>query len=262
MSALTGAALSLAAALVIAPDSPRRRLAPHRARTALRRAGRVVVPVSAGAVLVWAGPFIAVAAALLGGTLWIRRRRRSAQRRYLRDGTAMAEALEMLTAELRVGSHPVQGFAAVAREAAGQVGAGFQAVAARALLGADVSAGLRAAAQHSARGRDWERMAVFWALAADHGLAVAALMRAAQRDIIERQRFDARVEAGMAGARATTAILAGLPVVGILLGQAMGAAPVAFLIGGGAGGWLLVGGVVLACCGLLWADHITSGAVA
>jgi tight adherence protein B len=33
---------------------------------------------------------------------------------------------------------------------------------------------------------------------------------------------------------------------------------VTFLLSGGAGGWLLVIGVALACSGLLWSDHITA----
>ena len=79
----------------------------------------------------------------------------------------------------------------------------------------------------------------------------------AQRDIVERRRFTARVESGLAGARATATILAGLPLLGVLLGQLIGARPLAFLLGGGVGGWLLVIGVVLICLGLTWADRIT-----
>jgi tight adherence protein B len=84
-------------------------------------------------------------------------------------------------------------------------------------------------------------------------------MQTAQRDIVERERFTARVSAGMAGARATAAVLAGLPAVGLLLGQLIGADPVGFLLGGGAGDWLLVVGVTLACAGLMWSDRITDG---
>jgi tight adherence protein B len=100
-------------------------------------------------------------------------------------------------------------------------------------------------------------LAVCWQLASDHGLAIATLMRAAQRDIAERQRFSARVSSSMAGARATAAILAGLPVLGVLLGQLIGARPLSFLLSGHAGGWLLVVGSTLACVGLLWSDRIT-----
>ncbi|WP_414625859.1 type II secretion system F family protein, partial [Mycobacterium tuberculosis] len=124
-------------------------------------------------------------------------------------------------------------------------------------LGADVTAGLLAAARSSALPAYWERLAVCWQLGSDHGLAIASLMRAAQRDVAERQRFSARVSAGMAGARASAAILAILPLLGVLLGQLIGARPLSFLLTGRVGGWLLVVGLTLACAGLLWSDRIT-----
>ena len=64
----------------------------------------------------------------------------------------------------------------------------------------------------------------------------------------------------MAGARATAAILASLPLLSVLMGQLIGARPIAFLLGGHAGGWLLVGGLGLVCAGLLWSDRITDRA--
>ena len=70
-----------------------------------------------------------------------------------------------------------------------------------------------------------------------------------------RQRFSTQVAAKLAGARATATILAALPVLGVLLGQLIGAHPLRFLLG--AGGWLLVAGTTLACGGLLWSDRIT-----
>lgn len=114
-----------------------------------------------------------------------------------------------------------------------------------------------AAARSSALPAYWERLAVCWQLGSDHGLAIASLMRAAQRDVAERQRFSARVSAGMAGARASAAILAILPLLGVLLGQLIGARPLSFLLTGRVGGWLLVVGLTLACAGLLWSDRIT-----
>jgi tight adherence protein B len=160
-----------------------------------------------------------------------------------------------------VGAHPVRAFSVAAAETgATEVGATLRAVAARARLGADVAAGLRAAAAESGLVPHWERLAVCWQLAGEHGLAMSALMRTAQHDIAERQRFSARVHAGMAGARATAAILAGLPVLGVLLGQLLGAAPVRFLLGGHAGGGLLLAGMTLVCVGLLWSDRITDSA--
>lgn len=170
---------------------------------------------------------------------------------------AMEAALELVVGELRAGAHPVRAFSIAADETGGPVAVALRAVAARARLGADVTAGLLAAARSSALPAYWERLAVCWQLGSDHGLAIASLMRAAQRDVAERQRFSARVSAGMAGARASAAILAILPLLGVLLGQLIGARPLSFLLTGRVGGWLLVVGLTLACAGLLWSDRIT-----
>jgi len=51
--------------------------------------------------------------------------------------------------------------------------------------------------------------------------------------------------------------LAGLPVLGVALGQLMGADPLRILLGGGLGGILLLIGTALGCAGLLWTDAIT-----
>jgi len=56
-------------------------------------------------------------------------------------------------------------------------------------------------------------------------------------------------------------VLAGLPLLGVGLGELVGADPVSFLLSGGFGGWLLVIGVILACAGLLWSDRITAQAL-
>jgi tight adherence protein B len=106
----------------------------------------------------------------------------------------------------------------------------------------------------------WERLAVCWGLAQDYGLSIATLMQTAHRDVVERVRFSAKVDAGMAGARTTAAVLAGLPLLGVGLGELIGAKPLSFLLSGGAGSWFLVAGVALACGGLLWSDRITAQA--
>lgn len=251
MSAPVAAAL-LAAAVLTAPLP--RRLTATPPRTGLRPAGLV----AAALVTVLAlPPAVVAAAALLAATLGVRRRRARRGSRRLADGRHLAAALETLVGELRVGAHPVTAFGVAAAECDGAVADSLRAVAARARLGADVESGLFAVAAASSVPAQWNRLAVCWKLAADHGLAMSVLMRAAQRDIVERQRFTAKVEAGLAGARATTAILAALPAIGLLLGQLIGARPIGFLTGGGAGGWLLVVGVALVCVGLIWADRLT-----
>jgi tight adherence protein B len=200
---------------------------------------------------------VVVAFAILALTLAARRRRTVLRRRRAEESAALQGALSVLVGELRVGDHPIAAFETAASEVDGPVAAKLSAVAARARLGADVSAGLRAVATQSMLPTQWERLSVCWQLAQAHGLAIATLMCAAQRDIVERDRYASRVTAGMAGARATAVILAGLPLLGVGLGELIGAGPVRFLLSGGAGGWLLVIGVALACAGLAWSDRIT-----
>jgi tight adherence protein B len=253
--------LPLSLALLVFPASPRRRLTPAaptpwRVRFGTSGAGCMTACAAvAAAVLLPLTTVLAVV--LVGATASLRYRRRRRMRRARDEGRMLENALDVLVGELRVGSHPVHAFCVAADETIGAVAVSLRAVAARARLGADVTTGLRAAARSSALPAYWDRLAVCWQLASDHGLAIATLLRAAQRDIAERQRFSARVASGMAGARATAAILAGLPVSGVLLGQVIGARPLNFLLSGHAGGWLLVVGSALACGGLLWSDRIT-----
>ena len=254
MTGIPVAAVLLAIAVLAAPPPPRWRLGLTTPGRGVR--GPVLV-VGVLVAVVALPPAVLLASAILGATLIRRRRRRQRDRDRTRAGQVLAGALETLVGELRVGAHPLRAFAIAASESDGAIGAALRAVAARAGLGADVGAGLRAVASSTSVPAQWDRLAVCWQLAADHGLAMAALIRTAQRDIVERQRFTARVEAGLAGARATAAILAGLPLLGVALGELIGADPVRFLLGGGVGGGLLIAGTVLVCAGLAWADRIT-----
>lgn len=256
---MTVAALALAMALLVAPRSSGRRLA--RPRTAGPLGSRVLivgVGVTALVVAVLAPPAAAAACGVVGLTVAGRRRGARARARRSAESVALQGALGTLVGELRVGAHPVVAFESAAAETDGVVAASLRAVAARARLGADVAAGLRSVGERSAVPSYWERLSVCWQLAQTQGLGIVALIRAAERDVVERERFASRVSSGMAGARATAAILAGLPVLGVALGQLIGAEPVRFLFSGGIGGWLLLIGVTLACAGLWWSDRITA----
>lgn len=267
MNGLVAAALTLSLAIVVSPSSPRRRVAPAVntrgwrppvAAKSLARCAGLCAAVTAACSL----PLMTVlGAAVLAATAGLRYRRHRRSRDGIAEGRALETALDVLVGDLRAGAHPANAFSVAAAETHSSVAASFRAVAARARLGADVPAGLRNVAVFSALPAYWERLAVCWQLAGEHGLAMSTLIRAAQRDIAERQRFTARTMSGMAGARSTAAVLAALPLLGVVLGQLIGARPVSFLLGGHAGGWLLLAGVTLACCGLLWSDRITDRAL-
>jgi tight adherence protein B len=66
----------------------------------------------------------------------------------------------------------------------------------------------------------------------------------------------------MAGPRAGAAVLAGLPLFGVVLGELGGAGPLAVLSGTPPGQVLLVAGVVLICAGLRWSGRLTRQVIA
>jgi tight adherence protein B len=256
---MSGAALALALAVLAAPTAPRHRLEALRLVVSPRRRLPVLPCVGIlASVLVAVLPVsVVVAAGIVGATWTMRHRQHVRQRRRAAESADLQGALDALVSELRVGAHPVAAFESAANDANGSVGKSLRAVAARARLGADVVGGLRGVAMRSSTPAYWDRLAVCWQLAETHGLGIAALMHSAQRDIVAHERFLAGVQSGMAGARATAAVLTGLPAVGVCLGQLIGADPLSFLLSSGVGGWMLIVGVTLACCGLLWSDRIT-----
>lgn len=251
-------ALLLALGLLTAPDLPRLRLAgPNRlSHNRIRRQLAVVPAIGLAGLLVLLPLPVAMAVTVVTGTLTVRYRKARRTAAQGREAVALQGALSVLVGELRAGAHPVAAFETAADEVDGPVGDGLREVATRARLGADVAAGLQAVAASSSLPSHWERLAVYWQLAHDHGLAIAVLMRAAESDVTARERFSSRVRSGMAGARATAGVLAGLPLLGIALGQMIGAEPLRFLLG--AGDVVLLVGVVLSCAGLLWSDRITA----
>lgn len=255
---MTAAALALAAAVLVAPTDSRRRARAFlvRRRRRLRMSAPVCAVLVCAAVALLLTPGAALAVGMLAATLLARARANRRRRDRVAEAVSLQGALDVLVGELRIGAHPVAAIRAAAQESNQAISGALSGVAARALLGADVADGLREAGHRSLLPGYWERLGVCWGLAQNQGLAIATLMQAAQRDITERERFRGRVEAGLAGARATAAILAGLPVLGMLLGHAIGADPLGFLLSGGAGGWLLMIGTGFVCGGLLWSDRI------
>lgn len=263
---MIGVLLALAAALVITPgQSARARLwsfaHPAGIGVALPRhfstAGAVLGGASFGAMV--GGPLPAVAATLIAFTAhrkWSERRR---SRDEGRAAESLAAALEVLIAELRVGAHPAVACAVAADEVDGPVSVALSEAAARARLGASAAEGL--GTHQPGLDAELKRVAAAWLVAEERGVALAELLGAVRRDLTGRIRFRSRTQAGLAGARSTAAVLAGLPLLGIALGQAIGAGPLALLLQDTTGGLLLVAGTVLVCVGLWWTGRITAKAV-
>lgn len=219
-------------------------------RWAIRGAGGI------GCALAFAlGSGSLMAALLVAGTVAVRVRRSRRVRLHYTECGHLLDGLEAVISELRVGAHPSAAAAVAARESGGIAAAAFAAGSARSRLGGSGAEGVLR--PDSVIAAELGRVADAWQVAERHGLALADLLAAARADLVSRSRFRSRTDASLAGARATAAILAVLPVLGVGLGQLMGAHPLHVLFISPAGRFLLPLGAGLACAGLLWADEIT-----
>ncbi|WP_327148757.1 hypothetical protein [Nocardia sp. NBC_01329] len=196
-----------------------------------------------------------IAALLVVGTVSVRLRRTRRIRLHRNECGYLLDGLETVISELRVGAHPSAAAAAAARETSGIAAAAFAVGSARSRLGGSGAEGLLR--PDTVIAAELGRIADAWRVAERHGLALAELLSAARADLGARIRFRSRTDASLAGARATAAILAALPLLGVGLGQLMGAHPLHVLFVSPSGLYLLPLGTGLACAGLLWADEIT-----
>lgn len=267
---VAGACALLACALLAWPDSRAVRRIPHTNRPGSRIDGSrcmralplVAIPAAAVAGGVVAGAGGMCAAIMLGFVFrkYWRSRRGFAAR--VKQSTEMAAGIRLLVSELRAGAHPATAAEGVAAEAAPEVRRMFADIAATARLGGDVATTLHSAVWVAPELREFaERVARCWRLADVHGIAVADLLASVRRDLEHRAEFARDVESKMAGPRSTGAVLTGLPVFGLLLGEVVGAGPVAVLTGGLFGQVLLIVGTALLCAGAYWTSRLTETAV-
>ncbi len=246
-------------------------VAAARRNWAARRCGLLLVALAAGIGALLAGPGGSLAAAMVTGTATARWRAGRDRRAGATAATGLSDALGVLVAELRAGAHPGDAVRAAADTHANaapssstdmptDVVRALSAAAAAAALGGDVPAVLRGAGP--APLRSWlGRLADAWSLADRYGIPLADLLEAVRSDTEHRVRFAAEVQARLAGPRATASVLAGLPLLGLGLGHAMGAAPLRVLCATPVGQVLLVIGTALACAGVQWSARLMSGAV-
>jgi tight adherence protein B len=177
---------------------------------------------------------MAVAAAAVGPV----RRRIDAVRQRERCSAATVEITFALAGELRAGRTPAQALDAVAA-VAGPLRPALEAAGVAVAVGADPAGELaRAAAMPGAERLRYVSSA--WAVADAAGGRIAVVLErlseAMDSDLELRQELDS----AMAGPRATMVLLAGLPLLGLALGQAVGANPLELLLHRPIG-WALLG---------------------
>ncbi|MGW0534243.1 type II secretion system F family protein [Streptomyces sp. NPDC003032] len=212
----------------------------------------------AGAVLALLGesplPLIAGAAGVpLAGRV---RRARDARRERERRGDAVIALCGALAGEVRAGRQPRDALRS-ALDDSGGVASG--AVLAAARFGGDVPGALGDASREPGA-EGLLGLAACWRVAVDRGAGLAAGLERLEGALRSERDQRADLRAQLAGARSTAVMLAGLPVLGLLMGGALGAEPLRVLLHTGPGlGCLAVGGV-LEGVGVWWALRIVRGA--
>jgi tight adherence protein B len=156
--------------------------------------------------------------------------------------------VETLVVELGGGRDPAS--ALVAASAAAAVCPEAVAVA---RTGGDVAAALRTSAGTPlARG-----VAACWEVAQGSGTGLATSLATLADAARETERVRAELRTGLAEPRATAVVLAALPLLGLLLGTALGADPVQWLLGSAPGRLVLLAGLALEAVGAWWSWRIT-----
>ncbi|RZQ61605.1 type II secretion system F family protein [Amycolatopsis suaedae] len=216
--------------------------------------GSAVAVVAAGLLLGPAGVF---ATGVLGAVGWHRLRGRRRNRHALTVAESLAEALRVMASELRGGAHPAQAAESASVDAVAEVAAALRSVSLAVRWGGDLPSTVPRQGHDPLLRTVLARLAASWTLAQRHGLALADVLDAVRRDVETGARATRGLHAKLAGPRASAAVLCVLPVCGVLLGEAMGARPLAVLAGTGAGQLLLGAGVMLLAGGLCWTDRMT-----
>jgi tight adherence protein B len=165
---------------------------------------------------------------------------------------AELEWVESVVAELRAGADPV-GALVAAESAAPRPVAPGAAVAVRS--GADVATALERDAGASTLMRG---VAACWSVAQGSGAGLAAALLSLADSARAAEAVRRELHAGLAEPRATALVLAALPLVGLAMGVALGADPLAWLLGTAAGNAVLAVGIALECAGAAWAWRIAS----
>ncbi len=220
--------------------------APTRARFTTAVVAVVVVVLALPRELV-APSLVAAAGAWGGRLLW---RRRTSARLAEANSARMVEVCDLLAAELSAGRPP-----GAALDDAAEAWSVVRPVAEAGRLGGDVPAAFREASR-TPGARGLRLLAGAWAVSQRTGGGLGAATRRAA-EAVRREQATRRVVAGeLASARATARLVAGLPVVALLMGSGAGADPWAFLFGTPWGWACLVSGGATGFAGLWWIELI------
>lgn len=182
------------------------------------------------------------------------RQRFLSDRHRRRQRVATREALAEVVADVRAGQPPTRALERALRDRDSQLAP--RALAA-ARWGGDVAEALRDDARQSSQSI-LAGASACWSVAATQGAGLAdALDRLVSQDR-RAEEVRRQLAAHLAAPRATARMLALLPVLGLLLGFAIGGDPLGWLLGTAWGWGCLALGILLIAAGLAWAQRIVS----
>jgi tight adherence protein B len=262
------AVLAAAVVLVTRPRTARQRLADCRgptAQTSLRSgsSGAQVVLIGAAIGSGLVAMHLPIGLAAVGGVVpvgvsVVRRTRENSLRRTAGEA-AVVEVTFALAAELRAGRTPKEALLA-ASAAAGPLTPVLSAAATAVDLGGSAAAELDAGAELPGAGR-LRSIAAAWRVTEAAGGRVAVVLERLGEAMDRDDELRREMEAAMAAPRATMILLAGLPAIGIGLGQAIGADPLHLLVYRPLGWALAAGAVLLDALGIAVSRLITRWAL-
>jgi tight adherence protein B len=200
-----------------------------------------------GAVL---GLALLVAGGTVAGLIRQRRRRGSA----LQGRVEVARACAALAAQLRVGQVPSEALAAAAEDCAV-----LRPAKDAQDLGGDVTRVWRSQARRPGYAGLTE-LARAWQVSSRSGAPMSAVLEQVADGLAADQSLRALVAGELSAPRATGKVMAVLPGCGVGLGYLLGGEPVGWLLAGPLGWGCLLGGVVLACLGVLWIEVLADRA--
>lgn len=251
-----------------------RRLRPRRAR----RAGPLAAPGRAGgrwpqavvcallAAALVAGSVAGVLACAVLGIAVVRSGRAATQRRRVGQERATAvSACTALAAELRAGRPPDEALAAAAQVAA-TVGPSLPGGVVDTLgraAATERAGGLPGGVLTSAVGPGREvlgRLAVCWQVGTTSGAGLAEAVDGLATGLRRRAAVEREVAQQLAAPRSTARLVAGLPVLGVVMGAGLGADPLHVLLHTSWGGGCLVLAVLLDVAGVAWTDRLVARA--
>ena len=239
-----------------ADPPPERRLSP---RVAVRLVGLGLAPaliVAAGVlggaragVLTAAGLIVLATAGWLG-------QQRTRTRLAMRAQAEVAHACEVLASQLRVGQVPAEALATAAEDCPVLTDA-------RRVhgVGGEVTTVWRRQSTLPGHGGLLE-LARSWEVSEQTGAPLSAALQQVASSLSAEQSLRTIVAGELAAPRATSKVMAALPVCGIGMGYLLGGDPVAWLLDAPLGWACLVLGVTLGCAGVAWIELLARRASA